>query len=199
MERGTSGKKIEKTNWAAWLRRAVLACLGMILGVELYMANARGIIGNALPMPFGVGTAVVLSGSMEPTFSKGDLVIVKKEEDPQVGDIIVYQSGKALIVHRVIERDGDQIVTQGDANNAADPAFELSAVKGKVVGWIPYAGFLAQVLKTPLGILAVLGAAFLLMEMSFRKDSREDEKELDEIREEIRKLKQEMKKKDKEE
>ena len=196
MEQGASGKS-EKTKRAVWLRRVALTCLGIFLGVELYMANARGIMDNALPMPFGFGTAVVLSGSMEPTFSRGDLVIVKKEDDPKMGDIIVYQSGKSLIVHRMIERDGDRIVTQGDANNAADPTFELSAVKGKVIGWIPYAGFLAQALKSPIGILAVLAAAFWLMEMSFRKDNREDEKELDEIRGEIRKLKKEMKKQDK--
>ena len=59
------------------LRWLLIVVCGLILGVNVYLANANSLVGNQLPMPFGYGAAVVLSGSMEPEFSEGDLIIVK--------------------------------------------------------------------------------------------------------------------------
>ena len=42
------------------LRRILLIIIGLILGVYVYLANAKGIVGNKLPMPFGYGMANVL-------------------------------------------------------------------------------------------------------------------------------------------
>ena len=53
-------------------RLLLLILCGLILGVNVYLANANSLVGNQLPTPFGYGAAVVLSGSMEPEFSKGD-------------------------------------------------------------------------------------------------------------------------------
>ncbi|MDP2435146.1 MAG: signal peptidase I, partial [archaeon] len=57
---------------------------------------------------------VVLSGSMEPAFHRGDLLFLSQEDGPfEVGDIVVFRiSGRDIpIVHRIIiasERpDGD--------------------------------------------------------------------------------------------
>ena len=51
------------------IRIIVLVVCGTVLGVNVYLANANSLIGNKLPMPFGCGAAVVLSGSMEPEMS----------------------------------------------------------------------------------------------------------------------------------
>lgn len=177
------------------LRRILLIIIGLILGVNVYLANAKGIVGNKLPMPFGYGMANVLSGSMEPTFSKGTLLLVKETKDVATGDIVVYQSGQELIVHRVINVNNDQVTTQGDANNVADPTFEKAQVKGVVITWVPYLGSIVSTLKTPAGILLVLLAVFLLVEGSFRKQREADDEELEAIKEEIRRLKEETKEK----
>lgn len=184
-------KFIKKKRSKNFIRRMILVALGIILGINIYLANANSLLGNKLPMPFGYGAAVVLSGSMEPTFSKDDLIFVKKTDDISMGDIVVYQSGNELIVHRIISISKDMVVTQGDANNVSDPPFEKSAVKGVVVGWIPYAGILVNVLKTPTGTILVLLFAFLLVELSFRKQKNKDNEELESIKEEIRRLKEE--------
>lgn len=159
--------------------------------MNLYLANARGIVGNQLPMPFGYGLANVLSGSMEPTFSRGTLLLVKEADSIETGDIVVYQSGQSLVVHRVRALDGDLIITQGDANNTPDEPFSRDQVKGKVIAWIPYAGTLAEILRTPAAVLMILIFAIFLVERSFRKEKEKDDRELDEIREEIRRLKKE--------
>ena len=175
------------------IRRIFLIVVGVILGVNLYLANAKGIGGNQLPMPFGYGIANVLSGSMEPTFSKGTLLLVKETQDVQVGDIIVYQSGQELIVHRVIalNEQAGTVTTQGDANNAADPVFEKSQIKGKVLGWVPILGAIASILKTPTGILVILVLAFVLNEASYRRQRDVDDQELEDIKAEIRRLRAE--------
>ena len=148
---------------------------------------------DPLPMPFGIGAANVLSDSMEPAFSRGTLLIVKKEENLKEGDIVVYQSGKNLIVHRIVRLDGNQVVTQGDANNVPDEPFDRKMIKGVAVGKVAYAGTVVGILKTPPGIIFLLAAAFFLTEHSLQQERMQDEQELEEIRKEIQRLKQERK------
>ncbi|KAI9755725.1 MAG: Signal peptidase complex catalytic subunit [Lichina confinis] len=71
---------------------------------------------------------VVLSGSMEPAFQRGDLLFLwNRGRDTQVGEIVVYNvRGKDIpIVHRVVRRFGGgdeplQLLTKGDNNNGDD-------------------------------------------------------------------------------
>lgn len=172
------------------LRRLLLVLLGLALGMILYFTNAQSILGNQLPMPFGIGIANVLSGSMEPTFSKGTLLIIKETDEVNVGDIVVYQSDNSLVVHRITDIQNDQITTQGDANNAPDPTFDRSEIKGKVIAGIPYLGTALSMVRTPAGVIILLLLAFLLIEGSFRRQKDEDEQQLEAIKEEIRRLKQ---------
>lgn len=166
---------------------------GIIFGVNIYLGNATGIVGNKLPMPFGYGLANVLSGSMEPTFSKGTLLIVKEETKPEKGQIVVYQSGNELIVHRIVNINKNTIITKGDANNIADEPFDKTQIKGVVIAAIPVLGTIAGILKTPTGMILMLLAAFILIEVSFRKERENDTEEIEAIKEEIRRLKEETK------
>ncbi len=174
------------------LRRALLILLGILLGVSIYSANARNILGNQLPMPFGYGLANVLSGSMEPTFSKGALLLVRDTKDVKEGDIVVYQSQGELIVHRIIREKGEIIVTQGDANNVADTPFRKDQIKGKVIGWVPYLGSVSQIFRKPLVIILMILLAILLMERSFRAEKDADHEEIEAIKAEIRRLREEQ-------
>lgn len=181
-------------NRTAFARRAVLVLLGLLLGVCAYAANARAVAGNQLPMPFGYGLADVLSGSMEPTFSKGTLLVVRQADDVAPGDVVVYQDGRELVVHRVVSVEGSVVVTQGDANNVADAPFDKSQVKGVVVGWVPWLGYVVDALRTPAGIVVVIACALALVELSFRRQQAADSDELERIKQEIRALKEEASK-----
>lgn len=185
------------------LRRIGLALLGLLLGVNIYVLNARSVGGNRLPMPLGFGAAVVQSGSMEPTYCKGDLLFIKPAAQYAVGEIVVYQSGGSLVVHRILSLDGSTVITQGDANNAPDAPFDVSCIKGRVVGRIPAIGLAIDFFKTPLGILLLLGLAILLVELSFRRAKNRpapppdrSASEADLLRAEIEALKKELDKKD---
>jgi len=190
-----SMKQTGKSRAALW-RRLALAALGVILGAGICLANAGGLTGDQMPMPFGTGVAVVMSGSMSPALEVDDLVIVREQAHYEVSDIVVYQSGSRLIVHRIIAEEGDQVITQGDANNVSDPPIERSAIKGKVVAHVPGVGRGVRALKTPVGILIVLLAAFAVAELSFRRERKNNKKEQDAIKAEIQRLKGEQEGKD---
>ena len=181
-----------RKKWKNLVRIVLLVIAGAVLGVNLYSWNAKSLMGNSLPMPFGCGVAVVLSGSMEPTIRIDDLIIVTEQEDYRENDIIAYQSGSMVVVHRIIQVEPDTVITQGDANNAPDAPIRKEMIKGKVVHWIPGAGRIARLLKSPVATVILVGGALLLSELTLRKEKKKDEDELEQIKAEIRRLKAEQ-------
>ena len=184
-------KKI-KFKWTDLTRRVVLVVLGIILGVNVYLTNAQRLVGNQLPMPFGYGAAMVLSGSMEPTFYKGDLIIVKEQDELAVDDIVVFVDGGSLVVHRVVALDDETVTTKGDANNVADEPIFRSLVKGRVLFWIPYAGEFVSFLKTPVGTAGIIALAIALVEIPRRREQQADSEEQQKLIDEIKRLKSEL-------
>lgn len=176
----------------ALLRTLFLIVVSLVLGINIYSWNARSLTGNVLPMPFGYGGAVVLSGSMEPTIMTDELIIVKAEESYKTGDIVVYQNGRILVVHRIVDMDGQTVTTRGDANNADDGAIGLTQIKGKVIAHIPYMGALVRVMKSPVATIILIAAAVLTIELPFRREKEKKDEELERIKEEIRRLKEEQ-------
>ena len=173
-------------------RIALIVFVSLVVGLNLYSWNAKSLMGNALPMPMGYGAAVTLTGSMEPTIMPDDLIIVAEQEAYELDDIVVYQSGSILVVHRIISIDGQSVVTQGDANPVADEPMDVSLIKGKVIAIVPVLGNVARVLKTPAATIVLLAGAVLLLEMSFRKEKQKKSDDLELIKEEIRRLKEEQ-------
>lgn len=172
------------------LRLLLLALCGMILGVSVYAANAARLVGEMMPMPFGCGAAVVLSGSMEPTFSTGDLIVVTEAEEYAEGDIVVFQEGRMLVVHRIVDIDGTAITTRGDANNADDAPITAETIKGRVRFHIPQLGHVVNAIKSPVGIVCTIAAALALVEIPRRSEKKRDDEERQKIIDEINRLRQ---------
>ena len=88
--------------------------------------------------PFGVTILRVSSNSMVPKFKKGDFIVIKKQEKYNVGDIITFEvieeNSKYYITHRIVEKNENEFITKGDANNKNDnyKVYE-DAIKGKVI------------------------------------------------------------------
>jgi signal peptidase I len=126
-----------------------------------------------LPRLLGAVPLAVMTGSMEPTYQPGTLVI-SRPVDPQTlktGEVVTFQpiSGDpTLETHRVVGlqlADGrvSGIITRGDANNVDDPPHLPAQIKGKVVYALPFLGYLSWA-ASALGaawLLPALGAALL--------------------------------------
>lgn len=129
---------------------------------------------------------------METELSVNDLIIVHEEDDYKIGDIVVYQEETYLVVHRIIEIDGEMVTTKGDANNTADEPINKKNIKGTVVKSIPYIGTVVNFLKSGFGIVLIIAVAFFIPEMSFRRRKERDNQDIEAIKEEIRRLKGEQ-------
>ena len=181
----TKKKTVNKTVF----RYILFSFIGIVLGLFVYTQNAKGLLMDKMPMPFGYGMSVVLSGSMEDRLSVDDLVIIKATDNYKVNDIVLFQDGNSLVIHRIIEIDGDTVTTKGDANNTADEPIQKSQIKGVLVYDIAKLGAVVNILKQPVFVILILAAAFLLTELSYRKEKDNDTEELDEIKAEIERLK----------
>ncbi|SBT40995.1 signal peptidase 21 kDa subunit, putative (SP21) [Plasmodium ovale wallikeri] len=100
---------------------------------------------------------VVLSGSMEPGYFRGDTLALYNQPKIHAGDVVVYQiNGRDIpIVHRIlnihISKDNKyHLLSKGDNNNIDDRGLydhkqfwlENEHVLGLSVGYAPYVGIL---------------------------------------------------------
>ena len=183
-------EKMKKVKGA--LRWVLLCVISVVFGVAVYTWNAQSLTGNVLPMPFGVGVGVVMSGSMEPELSIDDVIIVKEKDEYEVGDVVVFQQKNMLVVHKIIAIDQDMVTTQGTANNVADEPMNISAIKGVVAFHIDGLGGVVTWIKSPLGTICILAVSGLLLAWSYASEKKEqtpEDERLAEIKREIEALK----------
>ena len=105
---------------------------------------------TVVPRLIGAVPLTVLSGSMEPTISAGDLVVVRPTDpaDLRIGDVVTVQpvsDDPTLVTHRIVgvTHGGDGLagfVTQGDANEHPDEPVVPEQVMGRVVYTVPLIG-----------------------------------------------------------
>ncbi|QLH76936.1 signal peptidase I [Halosimplex rubrum] len=155
--------------------------------VALLVALVVPFVVFAVPQVVGAEASyVVLSGSMEPAISPGDVVIVN-DVSPSViteGDVITFggSSTEPPTTHRVIgvEREAGELVfeTKGDNNQAPDPEpVSAGDVSGRVMEpslpalgptlfVVPYLGFVVQFANTTHGFVALVVTPLSLLVLS---------------------------------
>ncbi|RSU12088.1 signal peptidase I [Vagococcus acidifermentans] len=129
---------------------------------------------------FGFRMYNVLTNSMKQTspaqsgnFVAGDMIIVRvtPPEEIAVGDIITFNPGddaEAFLTHRVIQKeklDNGEIsfVTQGDANNLADPEIQSGQVIGRVAFVIPFGGKVMTFIRDNLMFVSIMIIGILVL------------------------------------
>ncbi|MBN1193477.1 MAG: signal peptidase I [Coriobacteriia bacterium] len=86
------------------------------------------------------GVLYVEGGSMEPALSAGDVIVYRRVRVvPERGDLIVFEHGGTLVVHRVAGLlHGGAMRTRGDANESSDATpVEAGDVRGEVLFVLP--------------------------------------------------------------
>src|SRR5882762_7015981 len=158
----------ERTNKAAGIAVAVLVCL-------FWAQYLR-------PQSFGGRAAYVLvSGkSMLPRYHTGDLVLVEKQSNYHVGQLIAYRVPKgdpmagAQVIHRIIGGNAQKgFVVKGDNRTARDiwHPKPVDIVGAKALR-IPNAVLILQFLRSPL-VLALLAACFVFVRVLLPGDENE--------------------------
>ena len=140
---------------------------------------------------FGYKAFVIITSSMEPTISEGDIVIVKeiKEENIKQGTIITFYKEGQYITHRVIdithEEDTTRFITKGDNNNIEDSEkAEFQDVEGEMIVSIPHLGTIIRFLENRIVflvfVLGILVLTFFKIVFIEKKENRREKKEIEE-------------------
>lgn len=115
----------------------------------------------------GFRSYTVLSGSMEPKFYPGDMVITqhKDKADIKVNDIVTYRDNEGVIItHRIIEETDEGYITKGDNNNVNDTEIlKEENIIGEVKFSIPKVGYIMNLLANPkvIAVEMILLAVFI--------------------------------------
>lgn len=125
---------------------------------------------------------VVLSGSMEPAFQRGDVLFLwNRNAKAHVGDVVVYEiKGKSIpIVHRVLREHHNSekqlLLTKGDNNPVDDLGLyarkqsylnQKEDIVGTVKGYVPFVGYITILISENVyfkfGLLGLMGISSLL-------------------------------------
>lgn len=141
----------------------ITAFIILIIVMSLYSMLQYRKNPNKVPSVFGITSMSVLTGSMRPYLQPGDMIVdrVVKPEEIMAGDIITYKVGSSIVTHRVVEvlEDSGKLlfVTRGDVNNTDDgkPITEDQLI-GKLIFKIPYGGYVARFIRSPIGLLLII-------------------------------------------
>lgn len=123
----------------------------LIIGLIFFLGNQYIFFGT------------VVSGSMEPTFKRGDLVLMQSmNKEPYVGDIVMINiyKYKEPITHRISSVEKDKIKTKGDNNPKQDP---WTAPKSSIIGKAIVVGKKPVVIQGLGGILVPEAAKFSIL------------------------------------
>lgn len=152
--------KKEKKERSKKIRKALI----YIIIIPLLLYNAIILFqvfanGNTTPNVFGYKTFVIVSGSMEPELEIGDIAVVKNvnKDELQVGDVISFREGNAVVTHRITEiTEEGKYKTKGDANNTEDTnPVDFINIEGKLSFRISKVGYAVIFIQNKIGIVII--------------------------------------------
>lgn len=174
-------------------KKKIIAIIVYILLSPVMIYNISLIISSILkpnktPSFLGIKTYVIISGSMEPNISVGDIVIARniknEERELKIGDIISFRSGHSVITHRIVNIEKDKngvlrIRTKGDSNNTEDGVdILINNIEGKVIAVIPKIGSIVRLLHDRTVLMIFLVVVYIYIIKSFKKNQRKNNRRL---------------------
>lgn len=170
-------------NSGTFLSSVLLGLMAFYLALEIFVPTMT------LPI-FGFKPYRVITTSMEPVINRGDLVIDGRFDISalQPNDIITfeadvdYDGDRDIVTHYVYsitgnETEGYIIRTIRQAGITADPwILTEDDIIGRYLFHIPFVGYVAEFVQTPLGIVVIVidGIALvaIILLLSYKKSSK---------------------------
>lgn len=134
-----------------------LAVIGKIFCALLYLLVVVFGISIATVLLFGLKLYCIQTGSMEPEYPVGMMIVVEPVGFNQLseGDVITFVKGdNTVVTHRIVTIDSEtqQLTTKGDNNNVADSSpVSFQNVIGRVKFGIRGIGYFILILNTTFG------------------------------------------------
>jgi signal peptidase len=174
-----------------WLLRALSTAVTVaillvgVLAIAIDLGTRTASDGQGAILGHPVMT--VLSGSMNPTFRTGDIIVDKPVTAAQashlhVGQVISFRAqpgSTQIITHRIVavrdERGAVSYITKGDVNNSADSTPRpASDVVGTFSFAVPRAGYALVAIRTPrvIGMFVLSAGLWIVSVMLFRRAAR---------------------------
>ena len=166
-----------------------LIAFEVLLIIFLVVSKVQG----GPPTLFGHQMYFIRSGSMSPYLEVGDVIISKKYDGGELvagenGDVVTYygkvEGRTELITHRVIEVDGDTVVTKGDYNTSVDSPISKSEIEAvmtyktviidDIYGVISTTWGFWLLIFTPIALLIVSEIISLIKEIKKEKQEADD-------------------------
>ncbi len=177
---------------------AGLTALIFIFGLIIFVSvlNAKD---GEVPSVFGFSVMKIQTGSMEPEYKTGSVIITRKvaPEKLEVGDVISFYVSAGNIVdqvntHRIeeiqyIKSDLRQFVTKGDANQSVDeyPVYQtkvigkvvlnLGVISGSVIGFLQNPNIILFCIVIPLVVITFFEAVNLVNMFVNRNGTEEEQ------------------------
>lgn len=166
------GNIIDKITRA--ILNSIYVILAIIVIILIYNIIQIGILNKPYMDIFGYSFFQVKTGSMSGTIEIGDIIVVKLEEDVEKNDIVTYEQQDILITHRIIEKQGENIITKGDANNSEDEPITTNDIIGKVVYIFKNVEIWKKVFTTPeVYILIIITLVLFGITISIKDDNQD--------------------------
>ncbi|MFI3167435.1 MAG: signal peptidase I [Bacillota bacterium] len=155
------------------LKYIICTVVVIALLIDVCHLYSKYIKEDPFPNCFGFSTAIVVSNSMYPTFSDGDMLIYQRTWDYQVGDVVIFSSGEDFITHRIAMETEGGYLTKGDINNSYDE-FVLydEDIYGEVIIVVSDGGRFLEKVQTAPGMFVVSCLVIAFFIMLFYKKAR---------------------------
>lgn len=122
---------------------------------------------------------IVISDSMAPTIKKGDLLLIAKDDQFEVDEIISFKNEGLIATHRVAEieqndsKENIKYKTKGDANKSTDYRLvETKNILGKVMIIIPYLGIVFMIFKSKYLLVSILIFFIFILVQKIKNDTK---------------------------
>ena len=117
----------------------IVLLVALFLALTFFLSRIL-IKGDSISSVEGYSAQTIISGSMVPTLDVYDVIIVKREDNYQLGDIITFyvpdeNNNMVCFTHRIVSVGEGFYLTQGDANQEWD---DWTVYRQNVVGAVQY-------------------------------------------------------------
>ena len=169
-EQNVKKTKAKKTPWQIIKKvcsSILLIICALLLVVAGWLCIDKFVLKSPVPSFCGFSSLTVTTGSMSGSIEIGDIIVIQKTNDYEIGDVITFlpEGFTTPTTHRIInygETEGTY-VTKGDANNAEDTEdVTEDQIFGEMVLHLPILGMFVGWVKDGGGLIYIIAILLIV-------------------------------------